>query len=60
MSLSSVILLVWVALVSTWARGWDIDVHAWVFWVGVAFIIVRLLEYFGVLGWSVPGRRSND
>lgn len=56
MSLSTLIGLVWVGLVSTWARGWNFDVHVWVFWVGVAYIVVRLLEILGVFAWSFPVR----
>ena len=49
MWLSTIVLCVWVFLVSIWARGWAVDFHIIdaVFWVGVAFVIVRVLEAFG-------------
>lgn len=49
MKLSSVVLVVWVFLVSIWARGWAVDFHIvdFVFWIGVAFVVVRILEGFG-------------
>jgi hypothetical protein len=63
MKLSSLALLVWVALVSIWVRGWE-STHTWLGWAvfvaGVVFIAIYLLEWLGVLTSTInaPHRRA--
>lgn len=64
MGLSTLVGLVWVLFVSAAVRGWGAD-HPWLgLWVlilGVAYVVLRVLEYLGVLGYRVPvvGRRRS-
>jgi hypothetical protein len=64
MALSTLVGLVWVALVSVWARGWE-TTHSWLTWaifvVGIAYIVLVLLEWLGFLSRDViraPHRRA--
>lgn len=61
MRLSEAIGIVWVFLVSIWARGWAVSFHisAVVFWVGVAFVVVRILEWLGVITWALKNPRGH-
>lgn len=59
MPVSTLIALVWVFLVSIDARGWA---TTWrlpdlIFWVGMAFIVVRLLEWLGIIGGTIGNPR---
>jgi uncharacterized membrane protein (Fun14 family) len=60
MRLSEAIGIVWVFLVSIWARGWAVSFHipTLVFWVGIAFVVVRLLEWIGVITWALKNPRG--
>ena len=51
LSIPNIILLIWVGLVSAWARGWT-TTHAWIpNWVGIVgaiyIVVVLLLWLFG-------------
>jgi hypothetical protein len=63
MALSSLVFLVWVLFVSIWAKGWAVTwLPLWIFILGLAYVILKVLEYLGVLSYSVPARtrRPND
>lgn len=51
MRYSELLLLVWVFLVSIWARGWLVSFHITdvIFWVGVIFIIMWVAEWLGFI-----------
>lgn len=63
MSLSKLVLLVWVLAISVLVKGWQAD-HTWlpmaVFVLGIAYVVVYLLEWLGVLTTSIkaPARRN--
>ena len=52
MTLSKIIVLVWVLFVSAAVKGWTVT-HTWLpLWVlilGIAYVVVVLLEWLGVL-----------
>jgi hypothetical protein len=55
MSLSTIILLIWVFLVSIAVRGWSVGhLSSLVFWFGSAYIVVFLLEFFGFITLNIP------
>lgn len=59
MTLSTIIGLVWVFLVSIAVRGWEVNsLAAMVFWVGIAYIVVRVLESAGFVHVSLPVRHG--
>lgn len=51
MSWSTLVLMVWVFLVSISARGWVVSVSlSWlIFIVGIVFIVVRICEWLGII-----------
>lgn len=62
MPVSTAIALVWVFLVSIDVRGWVTTWHLpdVIFWVGIVFIIVRLLEWLGFLGTALRSPRRHE
>lgn len=64
MTWSTIIGLVWVFFVSIFVRGWATSLHVAdiIFWVGVAFIVVRILEWLLIVrgGLKSPRNRSAD
>lgn len=60
MKLSTIIGLVWVFLVSIVIRGWLVSFHlsSVTFWVGVAYVIVKLLEELGIWRHTFVIRRD--
>lgn len=51
MALSTIVLMVWVFLVSISARGWIVSVSlSWcIFIVGIVFIVARIAEWLGLI-----------
>ncbi len=51
MSVSTVVLMIWVFLVSISARGWAVSFHigTWIFVVGIVYIVARLCEWLGII-----------
>lgn len=51
MSVSTIVLMVWVFLVSISARGWLVSFHlgTWIFIIGIAYIVVRICEWLGII-----------
>lgn len=60
MPLSTILFLAWILLVSAFVRGWTAThplLPLIVFIVGIAYVALRLLEYLGVITYSIPTRR---
>lgn len=60
MSLSTIVLMIWVFLVSISARGWVVSVSlSWaIFIVGIVYIVVRLAEWLGIIRREVLRNRA--
>lgn len=57
MPLSQFVLMLWVFLMSTVQLGWwAVDMKLLGF-IGLAAVVIFVLECVGVLGWRIPGRR---
>jgi len=65
MSLSKLIGLVWVLFTSVLLKGWAVEhkwLPLWVFGLGIAHVIVVVLEWLGVISVSIkaPARRQAE
>jgi len=61
MSLSKLVFLVWVLFVSAVVKGWSLThtwLPAWAFWLGIAFVVLVVLEFLGIVTYKLPKRTA--